>query len=301
MRVPIVMSDGREGFVFEHGSRRFELPPHQHDDLEVNLVVAGRAACLIGDRRLEIQANDVLWLHPDQVHGLLDPSDDFRMWVAHFQPALLERTCTDEGSQVLLQRGSVDVSARRLPASRVAALVGLFAEIRGIRGIAHHNAGLAYLAMTAWRYFEEAPRLGPGRDVHPAVAKAARLLGEEGESRSIGELARRCGLGESRLRELFRHELGLTLVAYRNRRRIDRYLALIDAQPRPNLTQAALEAGFGSYAQFNRVFKQVMGCRPADYKDAPGLPQDSRRESRPASRRLEADPGDDDHASSRSR
>ena len=39
------MADGGEGFVFEHGLQHFELPPHRHDGLEVNLVVPGEVPC----------------------------------------------------------------------------------------------------------------------------------------------------------------------------------------------------------------------------------------------------------------
>jgi len=33
-----------------------------------------------------------------------------------------------------------------------------------------------------------------------------------------------------------------------------------------NMTQAALASGFGSYAQFHRVFKRHFGFGPAEYR-----------------------------------
>lgn len=32
------------------------------------------------------------------------------------------------------------------------------------------------------------------------------------------------------------------------------------------MLEAALAAGFGSYPQFHRVFKRVVGCSPVDYR-----------------------------------
>jgi AraC-like DNA-binding protein len=32
------------------------------------------------------------------------------------------------------------------------------------------------------------------------------------------------------------------------------------------MLDAALEAGFGSYPQFHRVFKRVIGCSPGSYR-----------------------------------
>jgi AraC-like DNA-binding protein len=60
----------------------------------------------------------------------------------------------------------------------------------------------------------------------------------------------------------FRREVGVSLLDYRNRLRIERFLEL--ARESGNLLQAALDAGFGSYAQFHRVFRQQIGVTPKE-------------------------------------
>ena len=135
----------------------------------------------------------------------------------------------------------------------------LFAEIAA----AHDrpglfNAGLGYALLVAWRHFEHAADV-PVHDVHPAVEKAARLIRDETAALSLDELARRSGLSPARLSRLFKQQTGVALVDFRNRQRIERFLQLYGTGQRLTMLDAALEAGFGSYPQFHRVFKRVHG------------------------------------------
>ena len=54
------------------------------------------------------------------------------------------------------------------------------------------------------------------------------------------------------------------LVAYRNRVRVRRFFELASTG-RLTLLAACLEAGFGSYPQFHRVFVAETGRTPRDY------------------------------------
>lgn len=81
---------------------------------------------------------------------------------------------------------------------------------------------------------------------------------------SAGQLAKRFGLSASRLTRTFKDEMGVSLVGYKNRLRIERFFTLV-APGGGNLLQAALDAGFGSYAQFHRVFRELLGTTPREY------------------------------------
>jgi hypothetical protein len=61
---------------------------------------------------------------------------------------------------------------------------------------------------------------------------------------------------------LFKQQTGVALVDFRNRQRVEKFLAIYRTGQRTTMLDAALEAGFGSYPQFHRVFKRVMGCSP---------------------------------------
>jgi len=78
------------------------------------------------------------------------------------------------------------------------------------------------------------------------------------------ELARRFAVSASKLTHAFKEEMGVSLVEYKNRLRLERFLTLV-APGGGNLMQAALDAGFGSYAQFHRVFRELLDATPREY------------------------------------
>ena len=125
------------------------------------------------------------------------------------------------------------------------------------------NAGLSYILLHAWKCFRHAKEISV-KDLHPAVEQAAKVLCE-GKQCTMKQLARKVGLSTSRLSRLFREETGSTLVDFRNRQRIQRFQNVYEFDRGYTLLEAALEAGFGSYPQFHRVFRHVVGCSPHEY------------------------------------
>ena len=105
---------------------------------------------------------------------------------------------------------------------------------------------------------------------HPRLRRAVHLLARD-PSLTGEKLATELGISLSRLARLFKEELGTSLVDYRNRLRLERFTVLIE-RGAPNLLSAALEAGFGSYAQFHRVFRAARGKTPREYFGSRGVP-----------------------------
>lgn len=256
-----------DGWSASHeASRGFTSPPHRHVQLEVNLVVAGGATYLLGDRRYDLGEGALVWLFPGQDHVLARQSPDFRMWISVFEPELVRRACDTPEARPLLAEDPGGRFCKKLPAGRARRIEGLFEELHevGEEDPALHNAGLEYLLLSAWKAYREGEEAVPGVEVHPAVEKAAKILKSEPGLHGVEELARRVGLSSSRLGRLFREQTGVSLVAFRNGRRLERFFEVYGRGRRVGVAQAALEAGFGSYAQFYRVFKQATGRGPRD-------------------------------------
>jgi AraC-like DNA-binding protein len=100
---------------------------------------------------------------------------------------------------------------------------------------------------------------------HPVVRRTARLL-EADPSLGGKAIASMLDISLSRLARVFKAQMGMSLVEYRNRLRLERFQNLLDAGG-DNLLSAALAAGFGSYAQFHRVFREMNGSTPRAYLD----------------------------------
>jgi AraC-like DNA-binding protein len=98
---------------------------------------------------------------------------------------------------------------------------------------------------------------------HPAVTKAVRMLADD-PSLSASDLAAHLQVGPGRFARVFKHEMGVSLVQYRNQLRLERFVKIMDSG-RSSMLEAARAAGFGSYAQFHRVFQSLRGATPRAY------------------------------------
>ena len=84
------------------------------------------------------------------------------------------------------------------------------------------------------------------------------------------EISAALEVSPSRLLRTFKTRMGMSLVDYRNRLRLNRFAGLVDRGCN-TLLEAALEAGFGSYAQFHLVFRAQVHASPRDYLTPVGV------------------------------
>jgi AraC-like DNA-binding protein len=112
-----------------------------------------------------------------------------------------------------------------------------------------------------------APDGEPRRNIskrHPAVQRMCALLDAGSTTPShelkLTQLARRSGLSERQLREVFVRDTGLSPRAYLRWRRLRRAVANI--REGASLTEAAVHAGFADGPHFSRVFRSQFGMSP---------------------------------------
>lgn len=103
-------------------------------------------------------------------------------------------------------------------------------------------------------------RAGKGESYGRLVRAAVAMLAKDA---SLGgkEIAAQLDISPSRLARVFKTQVGMSMVEYRNRLRLDRFAGLLEGG-RADLQGTALAAGFGSYAQFHRVFRALRGTAP---------------------------------------
>jgi AraC-like DNA-binding protein len=78
------------------------------------------------------------------------------------------------------------------------------------------------------------------------------------------DVAKAVGVGESRLKGLFREALGIPWSRYIQGYRIQQAVALLGGSDR-TVTEAALAVGFESLSHFNATFRSFMGVSPSAY------------------------------------
>jgi len=275
MELSVLRTPNERGWIFFHAAPRVHRQMHRHVELELNLVVRGSARYLLRGRRYELRPRHAVWLFPAQDHLLLGQSADFRMWVAVFSRETVEASIASPDAAMLREPDPEGEFCQALPAVAFAELDRLCHRLSRSEDANVLAAGLSYLAASAWSACRAAEPFTAGEDIHPAVAAAARLLRDEAEPLSLEQLAARAGLSASRLSRLFRRQTGQPVTEFRNRRRLERFLALYEPGGERTMLAAALDAGFGSYPQFHRVFRGLTGLSPAHYfaADAQAAPR----------------------------
>ena len=96
---------------------------------------------------------------------------------------------------------------------------------------------------------------------HPLVRDATELLAGD-PSLSCQEVAQRLRVSKGHLTRAFKRHAYASIVDYRNELRLAQFLSQVNSK---GLRDAAMSAGFGSYAQFHRVFRARFGKAPRDY------------------------------------
>jgi AraC-like DNA-binding protein len=118
-------------------------------------------------------------------------------------------------------------------------------------------------ALSTIRISPNPPREGEKKAQHRVVREVTQLLARE-PSLSCEALAKRLKMKSGQLALTFKQHALTSIVDHRNEIRLARFLERVDTLA-GNLREAALEAGFGSYAQFHRVFRARFGQAPRDY------------------------------------
>jgi AraC-like DNA-binding protein len=280
LEVPV----GLDGRVARHVAGEVRPRAHRHAEVEVNLVVRGSASYLLSEHRYELAQGTLTWLFPGQDHVLVDESDDHALWWAAFRPSLVARLTTTEQTRPLLEKDPVGQFSRRLDSARVRRLAVLFREVQDAEIVDDvlFNAGLSYLLIFSWDAFLASDDIVEGSDLHPAVETVARLLRADPSAGDLASLARTANLSPSYLSRLFKAQTGVSISRFRNLQRLQRFQLFYGRGRRTTALSAALQAGFGSYAQFHRVFRELTGRNPsalrtAGVDDEPGCAQSIHR------------------------
>jgi AraC family transcriptional regulator, arabinose operon regulatory protein len=102
--------------------------------------------------------------------------------------------------------------------------------------------------------------------VHPAIAKALGILETRFKKNwTLVELAEEVGISRSRLAELFTLEVGSSIHKFLNKLRV-RHAEVLLGQSNLSIGEIALECGFATIQHFSRIFKEVNGQAPLNFR-----------------------------------
>ncbi|MBS1815055.1 MAG: AraC family transcriptional regulator [Acidobacteria bacterium] len=280
-----------EGFIFLAESSRNapkQLVPHHHVELELNLVIRGNITYVVEGQRFTFSAGMLLWLYPEQEHQLVDRSPNAQNYIAVFKPSFIRRSCRtpayaglrctkNEKPGVLhtmLDPDAFDLIRKTMDAVMVGSLDADVLNRQAGFGLEsadftyQHfdpdglNAGLHHLLLLCWRYQRAGESLAGAVTLHPCVRRALQMMSEADWEGSLSSLAKKCGASEAHLSRTFHRQIGVPISRYRNSLRLARFWEEYRQPDQKNIAEAVYAAGFGSYAQFYKVFVEAYGRSP---------------------------------------
>lgn len=240
--------------------------PHVHRHWEIGYVVEGRTRMwIMGGREIFLQPGSI-WCFPPNLNHWLEHGPEPKhhlMWLGFDLSSVERRHPEWKALQSLRRISSVD----GLPH-----LERQFLHVirEGTTSSAYQASGLRLaldaLVLEVVRAITGA-KPSPSRVVlHPAISKTLSILeGRFRETWTLSELAQEVGLSRGRLAELFNREAGSSIHRFLTKVRVRHAETLLVGSDLP-IGDVASECGFATIQHFSRVFREVSGQTPIEFR-----------------------------------
>ncbi len=235
---------------------------HRHTHFEPCVVVGGHGEFLHDGQRYRLAKGDLFIADPGVDHEITSlRTRDLDLVFTAFaitevpQPTAEERTCRN-----FLKAHRVHLPGQEHLAAYLLWLLDAQAKVLA-------DEALRLFVVQVMTTLTVAAA-GGARPV-PALTRAlqaidARLSGPVW----VADIAQAAGMSERSLRRLFQEELGRSVAAEIQERKVRRAAALLRV-PEFSVKEAAHRVGIEDAAQFTRVFKKVLGVTPRQYRLTP--------------------------------
>lgn len=201
------------------------------------------------------------------------PEGDLCDWFAVPSEAVLD--AVREWEPAVVERPDRPFSFRRAPTDARIYLRQreILSAVASGRELAVEDAVLDLLREVVRAHYRQAgarraPVDGPTRRRHRDLVEATRvvLARDLDRNRTLAEVAAEVDCSPYHLSRLFRGHTGASLHAYRDQLRL-RHALLRLRDPRADLTELALDAGYSSHSHFGSAFRRAFGLPPSAVRE----------------------------------
>lgn len=247
---------------------------HFHSAVEVILPLRGEVLITVAEEEYHVQAGEVILIPAGCTHSLHMGDDSERELLLYEMNGVF--TLKEFSALRQMMAKPLHLTLTHPCCERVR---GIFFEI-----IQKHRSGAMLRNMYNYALLLEIYAILGEEYLNTSATAAERnslqrqLSGEDAFNRALDHLnknymddmtldslAAYAGFSRYTLSRMFRQHTGLTFTQFLSRRRVDMAMELLASTKLP-VTQVALQCGFNSIATFNRVFREVKGCTPTQYR-----------------------------------
>ncbi|MCZ8518085.1 MULTISPECIES: AraC family transcriptional regulator [Paenibacillus] len=268
------------GFPFHLSLNRIEgrFPAHRHDFLEFSLVTEGEGTETVNGGPHAMRPGVFTLLLPYQVHEIsAKPGSALKLYNLMFDLGLLLPILREEESMSGLLFAETEESPYvTLEGQQREGMEAVFRDmLQEYRGEGEARTFLLRLKLAEVLLRFHRARAGPGqvRPVRnassanvPSVWPVIRYIHTHyREELQLARLAERFGYHPSKLSEAIKRQAGIPFTKLLHEVRLRHACSLL-ASTDMRMLDVALEAGFGSFQTFNRLFRVHKGVTPTEYR-----------------------------------
>ena len=255
------------------------VPLHWHPEFELDYVRTGHAVYRLGDTEFLSEPGDIILLPPNILHGITPKQgvDEYHDAIV-FHGTLLNVDGADRATRDLLQPlcdESMTVRPRIQPEhphySRIAGIAhDIFVCVKRNDSIGdiRIKSGLLTIIGLLWENGDiQENRLFPGKKDHMERLRTVLSFINEHYTRKIGveELARIANFSPNYFISYFHSVVNMSVMEYVIHLRIRRACEMLRSG-QDSITYIAMECGYHNISNFNRKFREIVGCTPSQYR-----------------------------------
>lgn len=274
---------GKQEFVtyIEHSSLRIwysEVPwrydSHCHSAVEIIMPVKGEVIYQLEDCTYNVQADEVLIVPPNCIHGLSMNMGSAR-YLLLFEPDSIFSMRDMQLVEGMLQT-PIYLTGQPELSSAIRSLLMQCVNCYDRREFMWNTMCYSYLMQLYVRLAQsnqaqDAPQRPEARRMEPEIVDSARLYIDQNFKRSISleDVSAFTGFSKYYFSRVFKQQMGVSFSEYLRGKRLSMAEELL-IHTRQSIQDIAVGAGFGSIATFNRVFRESRGCTPSRYREIYG-------------------------------
>ncbi|MBU3138182.1 AraC family transcriptional regulator [Clostridium gasigenes] len=250
-------------------------PHHWHEDIEIIYLIEGDVKAGVNNELYNLKKDDILIIPPGGVHYFLKEMDYSERAVIQFRMSIYDTFLTGNKDRVAikpmfnkcrflsegdefyeLMRNEIKSIIKEYEQKDNGYKIFLKARLYDLAGIL-----IRYMPKDCEdiNYDKQKERLGKLDNVMRYVEK------NYSDKIVLDEIANVAGFSKFHFARFFKENTGMTFIDYLNNFRISMAeWTLINEDC--SITEVSFKTGFNSIKTFNRVFKQLKGCTPMEYR-----------------------------------
>ncbi|MFA9396880.1 MAG: helix-turn-helix domain-containing protein [Clostridiaceae bacterium] len=247
-----------------------EFPPHWHEEIEIIYVVDKILKVGINENIYTLNQRDIIIVSTGDVHYFLPQYKNNNRIIIQAKPSLFKEVSDlITGKQIIspvikknnlihkkIEQKILDVE-KEFKDKKPAYMISIKAMILEIITII-----IREVEMETYLQEDQIKRLNSINKLEKVFDYIDNNYNNE---ISLDEISKVAHLSKYHFTRFFKQTLGMTFLQYLNNYRISKSMDLL-VNSRGSITDIALKSGFSSIKTFNRVFKNVRGCTPTEYR-----------------------------------